>query len=176
MNKQNSMRQIKIEKITLNIGTGGPGDKMEKAIKLLTKISGMKPVETKTMKRIPTWGLRPKLSIGVKVTVRGKKAEELLSRLIKSLDNKVDPKKFDKSGNLSFGIREYIDIPGVQYDMDIGIIGLEAAVTLIRPGFRVRRRKIRQSKIPTRHRITKQEAIEFISNKFGAIIEEGESS
>ena len=56
---ENPMRKIKIEKITLNIGTGMPGEKLEKALKLLQKISQSKPVSRKTKKRIPTWGVRP---------------------------------------------------------------------------------------------------------------------
>ena len=177
MNKQNRMREISIEKVTLNIGVGGPGDKMEKAMKLLTKITNKKPIQTKTMKRIPTWGLRPNLAIGCKVTVRTKDKEELLSRLLKAVENKLDESKFDNSGNFSFGIREYIDIPGVGYDVEIGIIGLEVAVTLTRPGFSIKRRKVKQSKVPLRHKITKEEAMGFIKNKFDVnILLEGEQT
>ncbi|MBI2670730.1 50S ribosomal protein L5 [Candidatus Woesearchaeota archaeon] len=177
MNPQNKMRQIKIEKVTLNIGVGQPGENLEKAMKLLNKITSMKPIQTKTMKRIPTWGLRPNLAIGCKVTIRGKKAEELLSRLLKAIDNKLDSKKFDDTGNFSFGIKEYIDIPSVNYDIDIGIIGLETAVTLERAGYRVKKRKIKRSGIPSRHLITKEEAVDFIRNKFNVnILEEGEAA
>lgn len=172
---KNRMKQIKIEKVTLNIGVGQSGDKLDKAMKLLSTITKMKPVQTKTMKRIPTWGLRPNLAIGCKVTIRGKKAEELLGKLLKSIDNKLGASKFDKSGNFSFGIKEYIDIQGVEYDMDIGIIGLETAVTLERPGFRVKKRKIKQGHIPLRHRISKEDAMEFVRSKFSTDISEGES-
>ena len=174
MNYQNKMREIKIEKITLNIGVGQPGEKLEKAIKLLTIISGMKPVQTKTMKRIPTWGLRPNLSIGCKVTLRDSKAEEVLPRLLRAIDNTLDISKFDEQGNFSFGIKEYIDIPGVNYEVDIGIIGLEAAVTLERPGYRVKKRKVKRGNIPKRHLITKEESLNFIQKKFHVKIAEGE--
>lgn len=172
MNKENKMRGIKIEKITLNIGTGGPGEPLEKALKLLNKISNMKPVETKAKKRIPGWGIRPGLSIGAKVTIRGKKAEDLLKKLLEAKGNKLSPKNFDKTGNLSFGISEYLDIPTIEYDMNIGIIGLEVAVTLMRPGYRIKLRSIKKRKIPLKHQITKQDAMEFMKKRFNLSIGE----
>ena len=62
----NKMREIRIGKVTLNIGVGESGDKLDKAVSLLKEISGSNPVKTKTMKRIPTWNIRPKLNIGTK--------------------------------------------------------------------------------------------------------------
>lgn len=162
----NVMKEIRVEKITLNIGTGGPGEKLEKGLKLLQKITGMKAVATTTQERIPTWDIRPGLQIGCKVTVRGKKAEELLSRLIKAGQENITAVKFDKQGNFSFGVPEYIDIPGVTYDSTIGVIGLDVAVTLERPGYRIKRRSIMKRKIPEKHRITKNEAINFINKKY----------
>ncbi|MEK6907510.1 MAG: 50S ribosomal protein L5 [Nanoarchaeota archaeon] len=164
--EENKMRQIKIEKVTLNIGVGEAGDKLNKAKKILEKLTDAKAVETITMKRIPAWGVRPKLPIGCKITLRGKKAEEILSRLFKAVDNKIDEKKFDNTGNLSFGIPEYIDIPNLEYDPSVGIIGLETAVTLERPGFRIKRKRIKKRKISHSHLISKEEAKEFIKSKF----------
>lgn len=163
----NIMQQIKVEKISLNIGTGGPGVELEKALKLLAKITNKKPVETKTKKRIPTWGLRPDLAIGARVTLRGKDAIELLKRLFNAVDDELPSSKFDNEGNFAFGVPEYINIPGVTYDAALGIVGFEVAVTLQRPGFRIKRRKIKQKKIPKKHRITKDQAIEFVKKEFG---------
>ena len=170
----NTMQDVGIEKITINIGVGEAGDKLTKAFKLLENITNAKPVQTMTMKRIPTWGLRPKLPIGVKVTLRGKKAEELLTRLLKALDNKINIKKFDAHGNLAFGIKEYLDIPGAEYDPGIGVIGLEAAVTLERKGYRIKRRKLNKSKIGIKHLVTKEDAKNFIMKKFNVKVIEGE--
>lgn len=170
MTPENPMRQIKIDKITLNIGTGGPGDKLEKALKLLKKIADATPVKTKTKRRIPTWGIRPNLEIGAKVTLRGKKAEELLKRLLAVRKNKLPTTTFDKFGNLSFGIEEYISIPGVEYDASIGIIGLECAVTLKRPGFRIARRHHQQRSIPASHSISPEESMHFMKEKFNITI------
>lgn len=168
----NPMQQIKVEKISLNIGTGGPGVELEKALKLLAKITNKKPVETKTKKRIPTWGLRPDLAIGARVTLRGKEAVELLKRLFRAIDDEIPASKFDNEGNFAFGVPEYINVPGVTYDAALGIIGFEVAVTLQRPGFRIKRRKIKQKKIPKKHRITKDQALEFVKKEFGVNIGE----
>ena len=170
----NQMQEVRIEKVTLNIGTGGPGDNLEKAMKLLKTISGAKPVPTKSKKRIPTWGVRPGLQIGCKVTVRKKKAEELLKRLLVAKENTLPPSKVDKTGNISFGIPEYLDIPGVEYDISIGIIGLEAAITLQKPGCRIKKRQTQKRKVPYKHQITKEEAIKFMEEKFNVKFEEEE--
>tara|TARA_Y100000310_G_scaffold138289_2_gene137227 strand:+ start:31933 stop:32448 length:516 start_codon:yes stop_codon:yes gene_type:complete len=166
----NIMRSIKLEKINLNLGVGSPGDKLENAVKLLKTITGEKPVKTVGKKRIPTWGVRPNLEIACRVTVRGKKAEEVLKRLFTSVKNTIAASKFDDQGNFAFGIPEYLSIPGMEYDTKIGIIGLEVAVTLQRPGFRIKRRKLKKTKVPQKHNITKEEAIEFVKQKFSATI------
>lgn len=165
------MKHIQVEKVTLNIGTGEPGDKLEKAKKLLNKISGMKSVPTVTSKRIPTWKIRPGLAIGCKVTLRRKKALELLPKLLQGADNAISEKKFDNQGNFSFGVKEYLDIPGLKYDAEIGVIGLDVSVTLGRPGYRIKRRKVKKRKIPLKHRVSKAEAIEFMKKNFNVRIE-----
>ena len=162
----NPMRQIKIEKLTLNIGSGTNNAKLEKGMKLIQNITGRPPVKTFTTKRIPTWGVRPGLPIGCKLTLRKKEAIEMLERLLKSKENQLSTRQFDSSGNFSFGIHEYIDIPGAKYDPIIGIMGLEVCVTLERNGYRIKRRRSKSAKIPRKHSISKEEAIDYISTKF----------
>lgn len=168
----NKMKEIRIEKLTLNMGTGGAGEKLEKAIKLLTNISGMKPVENKSKKRIPTWGVRPGLTVGTKVTLRGKKAEELLRRLLSALDNSLSINSFDDKGSVSFGIPEYIDIPKIEYIVEIGIMGLEASLTLERKGFRIKKRKYLRRKIGHNQEISKGDAINFMKSNFNIKLKE----
>ncbi len=162
----NPMKEIRIEKVTLNIGAGKDQTKLDRGVELLSYISGHKPIKTVTKKRIQEWGLRPGLPIGCKITLRKKKAFELLPRLLDAKDYNISLSQFDQNGNIAFGIHEYIDIPGLKYDPKIGIMGLEVCITLERQGFRIKRRKIMQRKIPQRHKITKEEAIDFMKNKF----------
>ena len=170
----NKMKEIRIEKLTLNMGMGEAGDKLKKAVKLLSTVSNKKPVLTKSYKRIPTWGVRPGLEIGAKVSIRGENAKKMLERLFKAIDNRIKATSFDKYGNFSFGVKEYIDIPEVEYDPDIGIIGFEVAVTLERPRYRVKKRKYNKSKLGKNHVITKNEAIDYVQNNFGIKVGEEE--
>lgn len=164
--KMNPMKQVRIEKVTLNIGAGKDQSRLDKGIKLLKNITKIQPIKTFTNKRIPGWGLRPGLPIGCKLTLRKEKAKEMLMRLLEAKDNRLNPSQFDANGNIAFGIPEYIDIPNVKYDPEIGIIGLEVCITLARPGFRLKKRKIKKRKIPARHSISKEEAIEFMKKEF----------
>ena len=159
--KKNQMRDIRVEKVTLNIGAGKSEETLKKGLKLLQKLSPQTPVKTVAKKRIPAWGLRPGLAIGCKVTVR-KDAEAFLKRLLAAKENALPATVFDDQGHFSFGIPEYIDIQGIDYDPELKIMGLEVAVTLARPGYRVKNRKIRPQKIGKTHRISKDEAIAFM--------------
>lgn len=161
MKTANKMKEVRIEKITLNIGAGKNEELLKKGLKLLQKITSSKPVETKTKKRIPGWALRPGLAIGCKVTVR-KDCGQLLKRLAAAKDNILEQRNFDNQGNFSFGIPEYIDIAGLEYDPELRIMGLEAAVTLERPGFRVRKRTLKTAPVGKNHQISKEEAISFV--------------
>ena len=157
----NPMRTIRIAKITLNVGAGKNEDLLKKGLILLQKLSPLTPVKTVTNKRIPGGGLRPGLTIGCKVTVR-KNPTELLLRLLAAKGKKLSEHNFDPQGNFAFGIPEYIDIAGMSYDPELKIIGLEAAVTLERPGYRIKHRGTRAVAVGKAHRITKSEAIGFV--------------
>ena len=166
--EKNKMQEIEIEKIMLS--AGGVGDNLEKSFKLLGIVSGKTPVKAKSKKRIPAFGIRPGLEIGCKVTLRGKEGEELLKRLLETIDNQLKEKQFSDE-TFSFGISEYIEIPGVEYQRDIGIIGFSVTVAFKRKGKRVSRRKIKPGKIPRRHYVKKQEIIEFMEKNFNVEIE-----
>ncbi len=162
----NSMKEIRIEKITINMSTGVPGPELEKAKNLLGIITGKHIVKTSSHKR-NTFGVAKGREMGVMTTLRGNDARELLERLFKSLENKLKASSFDDNGNFSFGIEEYINIPGVQYEPDIGIMGFDVAVTLERPGYRVRKRKYSRSKLGKEHIIKAEEAIKWVKKEFG---------
>jgi large subunit ribosomal protein L5 len=98
--------------------------------------------------------------------LRKKEALELLKRLFEAKDNTLQVSNLDNEGNISFGINEYIDIPGVKYDPDIGIMGLQVCITLKRSGFRVKSRALKRHAIPRKHRVKREDAIDFMKNMF----------
>ncbi|PIN87404.1 50S ribosomal protein L5 [Candidatus Woesearchaeota archaeon CG10_big_fil_rev_8_21_14_0_10_32_24] len=159
----NPMRTISVAKLTMNLGAGKDENQLKKGIKLLQKLTPIKAIKTLAKKRIPTWGLRPGLAIGAKVTVR-EGAEVLLKRLFVAKENQLSIKSFDEKGNFSFGIPEYIEIEGMEYDPELKIMGFEVAVTLERPGYSVKKRKKNISKIGKNHQITKEDAISFVQS------------
>ena len=159
---ENPMREIKIEKVVLNIG--GTGDYLNKGHKLLEIITGKKPSKTTSRKRIPSLGVRPGLEIGTVVTIR-KGAEETLKKMLVAVENKLKEKQISEN-NFSFGIHEYIEIPGMEYQREIGIMGLDVTVVFKRAGRRVRIKKIKSGKIPKRQVITREEIMNFMKNKY----------
>ena len=164
--QENRMRGIRVEKITLNIGVGKEPKNMDKALKLLKHITSVPPVKTFTQKRIPGWGLRPGLPIGCKLTLRGKLALDLIPKLLHAKDDKLAPSAFDDRGNVAFGIHEYIDIADIKYEPEIGVMGLQVCITLERPGFRIKRRKIGKCKVPHAHQITKEDAMKHMKDHY----------
>jgi large subunit ribosomal protein L5 len=168
----NPMQLPRIEKLTLNIGAGKDQTKLEKGIVLIKAITGIEPIKTVTKKRIPEWGLRPGLPIGCKLTLRKTAAIDVLKRLLQAKELKLKDSQFDEAGNISFGITEYIDIPGVAYDPKIGIMGLQVCVSLEKPGYRIKRRKLAQKKISKKHLVTKQEAITFMQKEYNVRVGE----
>ena len=167
----NSMREILIEKVTVNIGVGAPGDKLEQAKTLLERLAvGRKPVETHARRRDPVFKLRKGLPIGTKVTLRGKEAKSFLDKALTAKRRVLRQSNFDKQGNFAFGVKEHIEMPGTKYVPELGIVGFDVIATMERPGFRVKRRRIKQSKVGKSHLVTKQEAIRFVRANFGTEI------
>jgi large subunit ribosomal protein L5 len=156
------MSETRIEKIVVNMGAGADPERLKKSEQVLKSITGMKPVRTKSQHRIPDWGLRLGLEIGLKVTLRGEKAMEFLKKTLAAKENKLSEKCFDKEGNFGFGIKEHIDLPGIKYDPKLGIVGMDILVALKKRGYRVKYRKINQTKVGRKHRVTKEDAITFV--------------
>jgi len=161
--KRKKIEDIRIEKVTLSIG--GKGEELEKGVKLLERLTGQKAARRKSKKRIPTLEVRPGLEVGCLVTLRRQKAEEILRKLLAAVDNKIKEKQITE-GSFSFGIKEYIEIPGMQYQRDIGVLGFDVSVSFCKPGKRVSVRKIKRSDLPKKQIPSKEEIIKFLTNKF----------
>jgi len=166
--EKNIMDNIFLEKVVLNCGA--TAEKLEKSVKLLSILTNRKINEIESIKRIPTLGVRPGLKTGAMVTIRGKEKIEILKRLFGAVNNKIRKKQI-QDNHFSFGIKEYLEIPNMEYQRDIGIIGLDVTVTFSKPGKRVKFKKIKKGKWPTKKKVDAKDIIEFLENKLGVIVE-----
>ncbi len=170
--ESNPMLRPRIAKVTVNIGVGESGERLEKAARVLEQLTGQKPSYRKARKTIRDFGIRKGEPIAVMVTLRGERAIEFLKKAFEAIGWRLRASQFDEMGNVSFGIREHIMLPGVRYDPEIGVFGMDVAITIERPGYRVlRRRRARKKHIPRRHRVTKEEAMVLLHDLFGVTIE-----
>ena len=160
------MRNIKLEKVILNIG--GVGEKLDKGVILLETISGKKAIKVKATKRIPTWQVRPGLEVGTKVTLRGKNALEIVKKLLPAVDNTLKERQI-QDNFFSFGIHEYIEIPGIEYIREVGIMGFEVTVVFSRAGKSVEKKKIKRGK-SKRLTVSREEIINYLKTKFNTSI------
>jgi large subunit ribosomal protein L5 len=134
----NPMEVPRITKITVNMGVGeAVADKkvMDAAVADLTKITGQKPLVTKSRKAIASFKIRAGLAIGCKVTLRGARMYEFLDRLISIAMPRirdfrgVSPRSFDGRGNYSLGVKEQIIFPEIQYDQIDQVRGMDITIT-----------------------------------------------
>lgn len=168
----NPMRAIKLAKVTVHIGVGKSGEMLEKAKKILIDLTGQKPCTKQAKMTLKEFAIREGEPISCLTTLRGEKASAFLKRGLEAISNSVKRSSFDENGNFAFGIKEHIEIPGTKYLPELGIIGMDVMVTLERPGFRVKRRRIRPARIGKSHRVTRDDAIKFVTDNFGVQVKE----
>lgn len=164
----NPMRKLSIGKVVVNIAVGKSGEPLEKAKTVLKSLVNTNPSERGAKMTIREFSIREGEPIAVMATLRGTEAEAFLRRSLQAVGNKLSSSSFDENGNFSFGLREHIELPGVRYDPELGIFGMNINVSIIRPGYRIALRKRRRSRIGTSHRVKSSEAMEFMKAKFGA--------
>lgn len=133
-----SMAVPRIEKITLNMGVGeAVADKkvMEHAVGDMQKISGQKPVVTKSKKSIAGFKIRENYPVGCKVTLRKLRMYEFLDRLVTVAIPRIrdfrgmSGKAFDGRGNYNMGVKEQIIFPEIEYDKIDALRGLNITIT-----------------------------------------------
>ena len=134
----NPMEVPRITKITVNMGVGeAVADKkvMDAAVGDLTKISGQKPLVTRSRQAIASFKIRAGLPIGCKVTLRGARMYEFLDRLISIAMPRirdfrgVSARSFDGRGNYSLGVKEQIIFPEIQYEQIDQVRGMDITIT-----------------------------------------------
>lgn len=134
---KNIMQTPRLEKIVVNMGVGKAAQdskKINTAVEELTLITGQKPVVTKARKSIATFKLRQGMPIGCKVTLRGERMYEFLDRLVTIALPRVrdfrgiSGKSFDGAGNYSFGLKEQIVFPEINYDKIDQIRGMDIII------------------------------------------------
>ena len=160
------MRDVRVEKVVVNIGVGEGGEKLAKAQRVLQMVTRQKPVQTLARGSVRDWAVRANTPIGAKVTLRADAASTFLRRALAVRNNRLPAYVFDAYGNFSFGVADYTDFEGLKYDPEIGVFGMDVNVSLVRPGHRVRERRVAPGHIPHRHRVTKDEAIAFARTNF----------
>ncbi len=159
----NTMRSVFIEKVI--VSAGATAENLVKAKKLLELVTGKKAQIITTSKRIPDFNVSPGLEVGTRVTIRGKDALDLLRRLLGAIENKMSKKQV-ADNHVSFGIEEYIEIPGIEYQRDIGIRGFNTTIVFVRSGLRVKRKKIKKGSVPHKQYVRKEEIIKFMEDNF----------
>lgn len=168
--EEHPMLRPRIEKVVVNLNVGKSGEPLEKANKVLEEITGQTPVKKRAKKTIRDFGIREGESIAVVVTLRKQRAIDFLKKVLPIIDNKIKGKSFDERGNFSFGLKEHIEIPGVKYDPDIGIFGMDVCVTVNRLGQRVKIRKRQDRSLGPKHVLTPEESTVFIKQLLGVEI------
>ena len=135
---ENVMQIPRITKITLNMGVGEAATNkkvLENAVADMTKISGQKPVVTKSRVSVASFKIRDGWPIGCKVTLRRAQMFEFLDRLINiSLPRVrdfrgVSGRSFDGRGNYNMGVKEQIIFPEIDYDQVDALRGMDIAIT-----------------------------------------------
>lgn len=161
------MLKPRIEKVVVNLSVGKSGEPLEKAVKVLKEITGQTPCKRKAKDSIRDFGIRKGESIACIVTLRKENAIEFLKKALKVIDNKILATSFDGQGNFSFGLKEHIELPGVRYDPDVGIFGMDVCVSVTRPGYRVKNRRIGKAKLGSNHVLTPEESMAYIKETLG---------
>jgi len=158
------MREPRIEKVVVHMGVGQGGRELAQGEEILEEVTGQQSVRTTAKKTEPEFNIREGDPIGAKVTLRDESAREFLETALPLVD--LRRRQFDDTGNFSFGVEEHTDFPGQEYDPTIGIYGLDVTVNLVRPGYRVAKRDKGSRSIPSRHRLSVEDAVTYVESTF----------
>jgi len=160
------MRAIRLEKVVLNFAIGKSGPELERARVLAENLTNRKAVDSIAHEGVRGFGIRKGEPIGVHVTMRGEEGIEFMKRIFWAKDDRILAKNFDNTGNLALAIKDHLNLPDVKYDPKIGVYGFGVTANLERKGYRIKRRRLRNKKIPLKHKISKLEAIAWFMTNY----------
>lgn len=161
------MRTPVVEKVIVHMGVGESGQHLVNAEEILKTIAGQGVVRCFAKRTLPAFAIKKNEPIGCKVTLRGQRAQQFLETALTIVDKTLGRSQFDSLGNVSFGIEEHTDFPGMKYDPNIGVFGMDITVVIKRPGERICKRRIAARKVPTNHRVTVEDAVSFLNESYG---------
>jgi len=167
----NPMQNPLIAKVVVNMSIGKSGEILQNAMKVFQKITNHQPYPRRAKKTIREWGITKGTPIACVGTLRGEKAIDFLKKGFDALRNKLPKSSFDSNGNFSFGIREHIELPGVRYEPNLGIFGMDICVTMERPGYRIKKRRKCKAKVGRRQRLTSSDSMDYIKKVFNIELE-----
>jgi large subunit ribosomal protein L5 len=168
--ESNPMLKPRIVKVTVNVSINPDFERLKKIVAVLEEITGSTPSLRKAKRTIREFGVKRGDYIAAAVTLRRNLAVEFLKRALDAIGYRLKASSFDDYGNVCFGVKEHIHLPGVKYDPEIGIFGMDVCITIEKPGYRVMRRRRCKSTVPRRHRVSKLEAMVLLKNLFGVEI------
>jgi large subunit ribosomal protein L5 len=156
----NVMEVPKIEKVVINMGMGGASQNikvLDAAVVEMQKITGQKPLVTRSKKAISNFKIRENMPIGCKVTLRGQRMYEFLDRLINIAIPRirdfrgVSNRSFDGRGNYTLGVKEQIIFPEIEYDKVEKVHGMDVCIVTTAPNNEQAKRLLQLMGMPFRN-------------------------
>ncbi len=163
----NPMQIPRIAKVVVNMAVGRSGETLQRAMTVVEQVTGQNPCRRTAKRTIREWGIHRNEPISCLVTLRGMRAYEFLKKAFYTVGDRLKESSFDAQGNFAFGFDKHIDMPGIRYDPSIGIFGMNVCVVMTKAGYRVNKRHMNRSAIGKKHKLQREETINFIQKEFG---------